>query len=668
MPAPSFARRLCWILAAVALLAATGSLVARTKAPAWVLAAAEQPVAVETGDAAAVVLWDDSEVEVERTGRVNHHSRWVIRLLRDEGRDEAVASASYLEDAGRVRSIKAWLVSPDGRVREYGKKERVDVAAHASALELYGESRVAIVADAATVARKGDVFAYEIEWMDESDWAELHWTFRSQLPVVRSAIAVTLPAGWDFRTKFSNHPGVAPEQEGRTHTWTLRNLPGVGWETWSPRSASRVIEMSVALIAPSAESRTRTMIGVESWQELGAYFAGDYERASTPDATVRAAAVETVAGAENNWERIQRLCRQAQNVRYISVALDVGRSGGYRPRAAADVQRVGYGDCKDKSVYLRALLRAVGLDARELLVSSGARYEIETDWVSPAQFNHCVLSIPLDESAPGDVASFVGPEGRRWLVFDPTDEYTPPGRLDSAGLSAQGFWLSAEQGGLVELPALDPARSSIEREIELSLDEHGAATGRMRVTYRGDDASPLRAWLRRTDEDQRKRGMKGQFRDRWTAPTIDSLSFADEFDDDSVRMDMTFSGEGYARLMRNVLFVFNPVVLPTDLPRLKAEQRENPIRLSSSRVIERMTFTLPPGYMVDEAPEPVTIEAEFGSYLFTPHYDEVNRRVEVERRLEWLPGHWPKELASEVESFVEQVRETEQTPYVLERE
>lgn len=658
-----------WTMGTLMMLLLALPLWARPKAPDWMVAASKLPVNVETGDATAVVLWDEGQVEIERTGRVNHHTRWVIRLLADEGRDHATALASYVDGAGKVSSIEAWLLSPDGTVREYGKKQRVDVAAHTNALELYGESRYAVLAGASDVAREGDVFAYEIKWRDETDWAELGWTFRSELPVVHSRLAVTLPDGWDLRTKFYNHPGVTTERSGQTYAWTLRDLPAVEDEAWRPRVAASSIGMSVAFIAPANETRTRNMIGVETWPELVGYFAADYAQASTPDAAVQQLVDETLAGATDNWERIQRLCRLAQDVRYISVALDMGRSGGYRPRAAAEVQRVGYGDCKDKSVYLRALLRAAGLEGRELLVSSQARYEIDEAWVSPSWFNHCVLTIPLDESAPAEVASFTGPQGRRWLVFDPTDEFTPPGQLDVEGLSAQGLWFAADEGGIIQLPPLNPARSVIERDTQVTLTTDGTATGTMQVTYRGDDAGPMRAWARRTTDDERRRGLRNWFSDRWTAPTVNRLEVKDAFAEDALTLDLEFEGEGYARLMRNVLYVFSPVMLPTDLPRFQAaEERVNPIWLQAGRTVERTTFVLPEGYIIDEAPEDEAVETEFGRYVFKTSYDETSHQVLVERELEWRSGRWAPDLAEQVEDFVDRVRVTEQTPFVLERD
>ena len=654
-------------LGLVLLMAAMTDACAKPKAPGWVAQASMSRTPDFARNAAALVLIDESVVKVQSDGTFAVNERRAVRLLTNEGRDRAVAAVNYVTGAGKVSSLRAWLVRADGTVREFGKKEIVDLAVNSSALELYGESRAMVIAEAKDEARQGDVFAYECEMTDRSDFAELSRRFNGQSPVLNAAITVTLPSGWSLRSRIENHPPFEPVVNGSTYEWRMRDLPGLREEPWAPRDESTDVVVRVALVAPENVRRTNRVVGKESWSQLAEYFQSDYDAASTPNAEVQAMARAAVGDATTPWEKIVRLCRVAQDVRYISISLNIARSGGYRPRSAAEVARVGYGDCKDKSVFLRALLRSVGLDGREMFVSSRARYDVAPEWVSPGQFNHCILTIPLDDSAPAGIATIEDAGGRRWLVFDPTDSVTPPGKLDREGLSARGLWLSTREGGIVELPPIDEARSVVERSVQLTLDERGHATGSINSVYHGDDATPMRSWRKRDDDDKMRKGLERWFDARVPVAKVDEVVFEDRFDDDQLALSFKFSGAGYGRLMRDVLMVFHPVVLPYDFPRLEPAKRTLPIRLNADRSSEVTTIQLPAGYVVDELPPAVNFDSEFGSLRFTVEHDPTAHTLRVERQLTLKAGEWPKERANEVKAFIERLREAEQTPVVLAR-
>ena len=91
-------------------------------------------------------------------------------------------------------------------------------------------------------------------------------------------------------------------------------------------------------------------------------------------------------------------------------------SGGVVPNLADQVMRNRYGDCKDKTTLLIALLASKGIEASTAMVNSGSAFEIpRLGSVNP--FNHVIVYIP------------------QWdLYLDPTAELAPFGVFGECGL------------------------------------------------------------------------------------------------------------------------------------------------------------------------------------------------------------------------------------------
>ena len=105
----------------------------------------------------------------------------------------------------------------------------------------------------------------------------------------------------------------------------------------------------------------RPPLHVRDWASLATWYRGLAAQAVIVDDTIRAKARELTAQATTDEARIQALYDYvATNFRYVSLSLGAGR---YQPRAAGDVLRAEYGDCKDKHTLLASLLEAIGIEA-----------------------------------------------------------------------------------------------------------------------------------------------------------------------------------------------------------------------------------------------------------------------------------------------------------------
>ncbi len=100
---------------------------------------------------------------------------------------------------------------------------------------------------------------------------------------------------------------------------------------------------------------------------------------------------------------------------------------GYQPHKPTEVLERRFGDCKDKSNLLVAILRSVDIEAYPMLVNSYKRHRIDEEQASPYAFDHCVVSFSLDGASfyvdptinnqGGDLANNQFPNYERGLII-----------------------------------------------------------------------------------------------------------------------------------------------------------------------------------------------------------------------------------------------------------
>lgn len=123
------------------------------------------------------------------------------------------------------------------------------------------------------------------------------------------------------------------------------------------------------------------------------------------------------------------------------------------------------------------------------------------------------------------------------------------------------------------------------------------------------------------------------------------------------------SGRG-RQLMQNRLLVFKPTVASrTNSVYLTEKLRKHPVMLDSNSFNEKVTFSLPAGFAVDEMPDPVILATAFGKYSTT--YEVKNEKLIFTRSLTTNRGTVSVERYKEVKDFFTTMLNAEQAPVVL---
>jgi transglutaminase-like putative cysteine protease len=298
-------------------------------------------------------------------------------------------------------------------------------------------------------------------------WKELFSDFSYGIPFPRNAgltsvnITVEAPASFGLRVKASGNGVVETVDEKgglRRHAIAITPAPYATDEA----GAVSVLDRDPVLL----------MSTYKSFEELGSAYGRQALPKSRVTPDIAALANEITAGIAGRREQAIAIdAWMKKNIRYVAVYLSSGR---LIPNEASTVLLNKFGDCKDKTTLMAALLAAKGIAAEPALINLGNAYTL----AEPATFtalNHVILYLPefnLYDDPTANLAAF------GVLTFDAYDK--PVVHISAAGAK------------LARTPAMKPFDHTASARTTVNVDADGAVTGQTEERNTGALAVLLR--------------------------------------------------------------------------------------------------------------------------------------------------------------------------------
>jgi hypothetical protein len=587
-------------------LFSAASALSASKAPDWVVRAGntEMPPRLlqtqPTPDAA--VLWKQQIVTAGSiTGSTKLFQREAVKILTAQGVSAGIFRSSY-DDDSKVDVEGAWTVHTDGSAEVLSTREVVSV--QLANAEFFTDTY--LMAFQPPRLSAGDIAAFALSRKSRRDVYQWVLPLQGEEPIVAQEVVVDLPEGWTHRWRLTAAPeeysGPLTGEGGAKASYPFAPQRAIPREELSLPKADLTASLEVTILPPTGKF---PQFVFRSWDDVASWF----YRKSLP---ARAQAPTNLVAWTAGTGALREASRWVQDkVRYVAV--EVGQ-GGYVPREPALVAKRLYGDCKDKSFLLMSLLAQKGIEALPVLTRSRDHGRIDPDFPSPANFRHLIVAVKIGESAglPAEVRLREGVA----VLFDPTDAWTPYGKLPQALQGARGLLVRPEGGELVEFPFAPARLNRLERTVDAEIGEDGSL--KARVALITDGALSQRAAYQHWTPVEREDALRRSAAEHIWGSHASGLELVN-LDDREKPMEARFSvsSEGYLRKTGTLLLL--PVlpfpVGPARLQRL--EERRSPVNLDSSQVRElTVRFRLPAGLRVDALPDPVQVENRYIRYRF----------------------------------------------------
>lgn len=627
-------------------------------APAWLRQASGIQTPAYEKTVKAVVLHKETSVTLDSEGKLTTTENYAIKILSREGRKEAVGIAFYLVSAGKIRDMNGWLIRPDGTTKEYNKKTIIDQISDPD--DIYNEGRIKVI-DASEDADVGSVFGYTVVSEEPTLFYQDLWSSQDDLPTILSRHTLNLPKGWKATSVTFNHENIAPQVNGTSYTWELRNLPPIAKEPMSP-SFINIAPFVAINYSPENNSQSVNK-AFANWMDVSRWGSTLHDPQVIVNDEVAIKAKEITANAQTELEKIQAIGKYVQSLQYISIDIGVGYGNGYRPRPSNLVLSRGYGDCKDKANLMRALLKVLKIEAYPIAIYSGDSTKVRQEWASPSQFNHCIIAVKVSDSTQGSTI-IEHPQLGRLLIFDATDPFTPVGDLPDYLQGSFALIMSGDNGGLIKMPVTPPDFNTWKRKIDVNLGGDGSIKGTISERASGQSSTMARAMVRSLSSADFNNTIEGWLTHGATGAKLIKLTSEDKQAEAKFNLDIEFSAGNYGQLMQGRLLVFKPAIVNrADSVYLTEKTRTHPVVFDSDSFDETAVFNLPQGFVVDEIPDAVTLETSFGKY--TSKYENKDGKLYYSRSLITTRTVLPVDKYNSVRDFYSKILSAEQAPVVL---
>jgi hypothetical protein len=393
----------------------------------------------------AICLLDSTEIQVKQnlTAEIKIHKSFEITS------DAGIRFAQVVipvNDFIEVRDINGFTELPGGQLVKLSKK---DISA-SSSLGINGLNGIQGVAITLRTPTAGSRIYYEYKLEIKSLLYLPRITRRTDYPTKRLVVNLRWDKGINLHY---DSEGVDSVSGNHSMRFFANDLPEVPDE---PESCPERLQVS---ISADIFSYAKSQYYSRNWPDVGRFFALLAVQPSEDEAELKALIQRLCVNCENRSDTLKAFFDfLADSVSYV--ALQMGK-GDFTPHSCGVVLSRRFGDCKDQSVLLTSLCRAVGFDAYPALIFTGNYPAVDKLHPWPAWFDHVVTVVRdaggdllLDPSDPLASPAAIPPRLRNksYLICDGhSDLMTAPSGPDPAFGIAWNFRIHPPQGDGIDV-------------------------------------------------------------------------------------------------------------------------------------------------------------------------------------------------------------------------
>ena len=361
----------------------------------------------------------------------------------------------FNNDLQRVEVIEANIVKPDGK--------KIAVPARAVTIKPTPQAEAALgfsslheVAISFDGLKVGESSQFILKIRTTKAMFDNHFDAMETFPLLFDwksiEINLSAPKNYTLHTEaIGLDGGPITEESGRMRwQWKKQNIAA--------------LEIEPAMYDISSASPRFAATSFKDYNDLGNVFWNNVKAKAIVTPEVQSLADEITKNVSEPKQQAQVIYDWVnKNIRYVLVVLD---RGGWNPHSTTEILANRYGDCKDYTTIIYALLKAKGIESTPVLIRSDFG-----NWfpavATPDYFNHAVLYIPSLK-----------------LIADATAPNTRLGLIPQTLVGKKAV-LSGEQTGIIEIPDNNPDDNQVLSEIVIEMLPNGSLRSVSRNTYKG---------------------------------------------------------------------------------------------------------------------------------------------------------------------------------------
>lgn len=480
-----------------------------------------------------------------------------------------------------------------------------------------------------------------------------------KIALLSGSYTLSLPSG----TQINYNSSVEPQKKGDgkkdVYTWKIASFKGCKSESFMPNILDLV---PYVLSSPVDFTYAGEKSGKQdSWKNLGVWLYNLQKPKMELSQEFKNELIKLTANCKTQLDKIEVLYKYLKDhTRYVSIQLGIG---GYVPFPAQTVAKVGFGDCKGLSNFMRSMLSAVCVESIYYVIDTKKKNLIE-NYYSLGQMDHVMLAVPLTEGGE----KFKGDT----IWMECTNPSYPLGYKHSDAAGHQVLLLKEEGGELVRI---SPYIDSLSRKIQLTdikIYSDGSARFNSKKELYLDYMEPYLRFGTYGATDQNKtlsselklipQGMKVN---SVTNNFAEYKTLGRDFCP-LITIDYSFGSESFAKITGERMFI--PVTPFSSLINYQRESRENDIKVETFGTVRNIiTIEIPMGYQVESFPKDSDLDFDWASFSSKIVYNEAERRFVIVTCRVFKPGEFPKEKYQDYVAFAKKVNRYFNSSIVLKK-
>jgi transglutaminase-like putative cysteine protease len=593
----------------------------------------------------AVIRDMETTIDMRTSGNVVQTVRKVVTIMNKNG-DERASLAIFYNKVTSIKSIKGSIYDALGlQIKKFSLSDFKDESA-INDFSLYEDDRVKHFSPSVLSYPYTIVYEYEIRYRQNliiPDWDANPYP---DVAVVHNSYTFLAKPEDKIRIKEYNFNGLKSEDKTKEqiiHKWSVSNISAFQKEPFSPDP--ELYQTSVK-IAPENFLYYDSKGSYQDWQQLGKWIYNDLlkprQNLSPQVVEEIKELVKDVEGDKNKAKKIYEYMQE--KTRYVSVQIGIG---GFQPINAAEVGRLGYGDCKGLVNYMQSLLKAVGIPSYYCIVYAGSlKKNLDLEYASMNQANHIVLCLPFERDTT-------------WLEC--TNQDIPYGFLGDFTDDRIVLACTEAGGKLMRTPALTAEMNQSSRKANLNLDAKGSLSGSLQTVFTGSKYDNYDYLIAKTPIEQIK-SLKKEY-------DIDNIDFTSmKFEQDkslkpSTTENLKLTIDRYAPYSNNRMYLLvNAFDKVNTIPDF--QNRTRPVYINRGYTnLDEFTYNIPEGYVIEAKPVDKDIKSAFGFYSVNVIVDE--RKIIYKRKLILNGGSWPAKQYAELVNFLDEANTSDQRKIVF---
>lgn len=477
--------------------------------------------------------------------------------------------------------------------------------------------------------KEGSIFEYR--YSKETPFSVQYvpdvWFFQGSIPVQWSELTVKMPKNFTYRILPGGYLNFAINTQGNIgmklgdletsatiYRMAVKNAPAFHEQAYVP--STRDYKMRVEFELTKVEiPHLPIMKFSEDWGNIaGTLLKSEHYSETFKRTAFLSPTIQNLKEIKDTMQRIQKAFE------YVTKTLEWNEVASVFAQTDANkVFENKKGSATEINLILVSLLRAIGLKANPVIISTRSNGKINEYYPSLSQFNYTITCV-----------DYRGED----LLMDATDRYTKPGMLPERCLNFKGRLINEEYTHFVSLKP-KVVRGKMEMITASINPQLGEIKGKMVVSNTGYKAHDIKESIKEKGEENVVKELKKENAE-WKIENF-KLENKEGAEDVNITFDFQFpenvSGE---------TIYLNPLMAGkvSDNP-FSEEKRVYPVDLgTASDEVAISTIKIPPGYKIEEYPKPANIELPNNAGRFTYTVSTIGDAIKITSRITMNESHF----------------------------